>query len=694
MSHELLLPGGGIDEARRTATLTRLGRLRERVAAAVQHVSGGAEPAPDPFRGLYISPERAHDLAAAHGTPSVLAGPPEQLPDDALGAFAARAGLDEVDLELLLVAAAPDLDSSFEQLYGFLNDDVTRRRATIGLALRLTGHDVTDPWARHRFHPDARLSAYGLLTVDEADRPFGSRSLRVPDRVVAGLLGDDRISGAGMRLVGSASLDPSPWINGVVDAVDRGVRLVHVQDRPERTGAEMAAVALVLAGGRALVAQLGPDPAAHRAELASAIREALLAGAGLVIEPAEALHAADPDAVARLTGLGAPVIMVGRRRWQPEWASAVPLSLVAPPLDDDQRSARWHRALANGGTSPDASMPDPGAATTAFRLGPDRIDRAAEAARLAAQHRGTSVTPTDLHLGARSQNSSGLQRLALRIEPEAAWSDVVLPAAALTSLRELVARVRHRRIVLDDWGMRRGGARGDGITALFAGPTGTGKTLSAEVIAHELGLDLHTVDLATVVDKYIGETEKNLDRIFDEAEQINTVLFFDEADALFGKRSEVRDARDRYANVEVAYLLQRMERFDGLAILATNLRLNMDEAFARRLDIVVDFPKPEAAERLRLWQHLLGRSLPLDETVDVEFLARSFELSGGDIRNVAVTAAYLAADAGRQVSMVDVIRGVGREYRKLGRLCLPQEFGEWFGALDESDLHVPAAAAP
>jgi SpoVK/Ycf46/Vps4 family AAA+-type ATPase len=243
--------------------------------------------------------------------------------------------------------------------------------------------------------------------------------------------------------------------------------------------------------------------------------------------------------------------------------------------------------------------------------------------------------------------------------------------------------------VLDDWGLRRGGGRGDGITALFAGPSGTGKTLCAEVVAGELGLDLHTVDLATVVDKYIGETEKNLDRIFAEAEQVNTVLFFDEADALFGKRSEVKDARDRYANVEVAYLLQRMERFDGLAVLATNLRLNMDDAFARRLDLVVDFPQPEPTERLRLWRHLIGPKVPLDHTVDLEFLADAFELAGGNIRNVAVTAAYLAADAGRAVSMVDLVRGVAREYRKLGRLCLPHEFGEWHGALDESD-RLPA----
>ena len=239
---------------------------------------------------------------------------------------------------------------------------------------------------------------------------------------------------------------------------------------------------------------------------------------------------------------------------------------------------------------------------------------------------------------------------------------------------------------------RRG--RGEGITALFAGPSGTGKTLAAEVIAHELGVDLHTVDLATVVDKYIGETEKNLDRIFNEAEQVNTVLFFDEADALFGKRSEVKDARDRYANVEVAYLLQRMERFNGLVVLATNLRLNIDDAFACRLDVTVDFPKPDVAERLRLWIHLMGRRLPVDDTVDLQFLADAFQLSGGSIRNAVVTAAYLAVDDGRSVGMVDLVQAVAREYRKLGRLCLEGEFKNWFHVINPLGEMMPGSTQP
>jgi SpoVK/Ycf46/Vps4 family AAA+-type ATPase len=216
------------------------------------------------------------------------------------------------------------------------------------------------------------------------------------------------------------------------------------------------------------------------------------------------------------------------------------------------------------------------------------------------------------------------------------------------------------------------------VTALFAGDSGTGKTMSAEVIAGDLGLDLYAVDLSSVIDKYVGETEKNLERIFSEAAGVNAVLLFDEADAIFGKRSEVRDAHDRYANVESAYLLQRMESFDGLAILATNLRANLDEALTRRLDLVVDFPMPDPRHRRALWDRTLGSRIPRAPDLDLDFCADAFELSGGNIRSAAVAAAYLAARDNRPVATLDLVGGVYREYRKLGRLTLEAEFGPYF----------------
>src|SRR5207249_158643 len=302
----------------------------------------------------------------------------------------------------------------------------------------------------------------------------------------------------------------------------------------------------------------------------------------------------------------------------------------APIPDAAQRADLWRRNL-DGDTPAGLDL----AGTMAqFRLTAEQVHRAALAARMEAHALDARLDEDTLKSGARAQNAAGLERLARRIEPAVGFADLVLPPDAMAQLKELLTRARYREQVLDVWKMGGPSARRRGLTALFAGASGTGKTMAAEVLAGEMGLDLYVVDLASVVDKYVGETEKNLDRIFQEAEGVNGVLLFDEADALFGKRSEVSDAHDRYANVEVAYLLQRMELFEGIAILATNLRANLDEAFARRLDVLVDFPEPEAEERLRLWRHCLGTRAPQEADLDLGFMARSFRLSGGNIRNI------------------------------------------------------------
>jgi SpoVK/Ycf46/Vps4 family AAA+-type ATPase len=325
-----------------------------------------------------------------------------------------------------------------------------------------------------------------------------------------------------------------------------------------------------------------------------------------------------------------------------------------------------------------------------FRLTAEQVHRAARAARMEAHAREVPLDEDELKAGARAQNAAGLERLARRIQPAVGFNDLVLPPDTMAQLKELLTRARYREQVLDVWKMGGPSARRRGLTALFAGPSGTGKTMAAEVLASELGLDLYTVDLATVVDKYVGETEKNLDRIFAEAERVNGVILFDEADALFGKRSEVSDAHDRYANVEVAYLLQRMEQFEGIAILATNLRANLDEAFTRRLDSLVDFPEPEREYRRLLWERTLGTAMPRAADLDLDFLAESFKLAGGGIRNIVVASAYAAAEQGRSVSMAHLIRATQREYLKMGRLCVESEFGPYYGLLDD-DQEGPSA---
>jgi SpoVK/Ycf46/Vps4 family AAA+-type ATPase len=252
---------------------------------------------------------------------------------------------------------------------------------------------------------------------------------------------------------------------------------------------------------------------------------------------------------------------------------------------------------------------------------------------------------------------------------------LIIPEEPLGQLRDICAQFTHRRRVLQEWGFGRKLPYGTGITVLFAGPSGTGKTMAAEIVANEVGLDLYKIDLAVVLSKYIGETEKNLDKIFTAAEQANAILFFDEADALFGKRSEVKDSHDRYANLEISYLLQKMEQFEGIAILATNLRQNLDEAFVRRLAFIVQFPFPDETMRRQIWAGIWPTSVPLAEDVDLDTLAKQLRLSGGNIKNVALSAAFLAAADGQIVTRDHIQHAAQREFQKMGKSPLQTNEG-------------------
>jgi hypothetical protein len=683
-------PAGGTGAAA-VALLARLAVLREGVGAAVARRRAD-DPAPDdPFRGLYLSDEVIDQLLGTPAAAAALAGvtgsPRAPLDDSRLDRLAIDFGLSELDVELLLVALAPDVDSRFERFYGYLNDDVTRRRASVGLALELCGASTADATARGRLAAGAPLLDGGLVRVEDPHRPYLTRALRVPDQVVAHLLGDDRPNATLRGLLAVDRPYPVGDPRPLGRALAAGLRLVYLRDVPGGAGRAVATGALAAAGRLPLALDLArlaeeTDPVAP---IEAVGREVRLRRAGLVAAPVDALGERAGPVVRALVDLPVPVLLVGRIGWDPAWSRAVPLTLDVPLADRRERASLWRSELAEMSTldqTLDAALDpalDPATVTSPYLLSPEQIARASEAARVHAAYHGEPVNAAHLRHGARAQNAASLERLARRVLPGAGWADLVLPPATMDQLHEMAARARHRDQVLAEWRMRPGGGRGRGITALFAGDSGTGKTMSAEVIAGELGLDLYAINLATVVDKYVGETEKNLDRLFTEAAGVNGVLLFDEADAIFGKRSEVRDAHDRYANIESAFLLQRMESFDGLAVLATNLRANLDEAFTRRLDAVVDFPTPDERLRRALWERCLGGRLPRADDLDLDFCAAAFELSGGNIRSATLTAAYLAADAGRPVRMADLIRAVQREYRKLGRLCLESEFGPYAG---------------
>ncbi|MEE1773191.1 ATP-binding protein [Streptomyces sp. JV185] len=670
--------------------LARAVAVEQRIRRAVE-ARQLTDPDPDDaFRGLYLTDEniaRLLDGTEARAFPYPVpefgeAPDPGEAPAERsrLTSLAGEFGLTDLDVEILLISLVPDLDDRFEAFYGYLNDDVTRRRPSIGLALGLCGLSPADQVARGRLSARAPLREGRLLLVEDLDRPFLSRALRVPDRVTAHLLGDDtpdpRLADllAPWRAVPGVG-DPAP----LAGALAHGASLAYLSEDQGGAGTALAAAALTRAGHRVLgldLARLAEDPSPAEA-VRSLVREARLTGAGVVCAPLDAVSREHPELLRLLTGTPVPTILVGRAPWDASWSAAPPLLLHAPRVEPSTRAALWTDAY----EAPVPETIDVDRLLSPFLLTPEQITRAARGAAQTTHLDGGTLTPDHVRQGARAQNAAGLDRLARRIEPTVTWDDLVLPPDTHAQLRELTARARHRDRVLGEWGMRPGGGRGRGVSALFAGDSGTGKTMSAEVIAADLGLDLYTVDLATVIDKYVGETEKNLERIFSEAAGVNGVLLFDEADAIFGKRSDVKDAHDRYANVESAYLLQRMESFDGLAILATNLRANLDDAFTRRLDLVIDFPVPDPEQRLVLWERCLGPVLPRGEDLDLAFCAENFELAGGNIRSVAVTSAYLAADTGEPVTMPTLIHAIQREYQKLGRLTLASEFGPYLKLL-------------
>jgi SpoVK/Ycf46/Vps4 family AAA+-type ATPase len=337
----------------------------------------------------------------------------------------------------------------------------------------------------------------------------------------------------------------------------------------------------------------------------------------------------------------------------------LPIELPVP--EADQRERCWHAAMARHRALADAQAVQTLAAR--FRLAPLQIAAAVGDALL---RHGPKPTLAQWQSAARAQSGQALSTVADKVMPKACWDDIVLPADCLVQLRELCNRVEQHERVFQDWGFARKLSRGRGTAALFSGGSGTGKTMAAEVIANALGLDLYRIDLARVVDKYIGETEKNLDRVFDAAQSANAILFFDEADALFGKRCEVKDAHDRYANIEVSYLLQKMEEYDGLAILASNLADNLDEAFTRRLAFAIHFPFPDEAARLDIWRRAWPAEARLAADLDLHALARDFKLSGANIASVALAACFAAA-AGPSIQREHVVQALRREFEKLSR---------------------------
>jgi hypothetical protein len=676
----------------------------------------------DEFRGLYISDEQVEALAREL-RPKRAATAEIEEPDamwraeiaaspcrhSRLAALAARFELSAMELLLLLVAVAPGLDPKYETLYAYLNNDVTRKLPSLDLALRLLAIDAHDELTlRAALLPGSTLLGSGLLRVQPArDAPFGAAQqifLHAHGGLPNYLLGlpfrDEQIDEfITLRTAGTlhALARSAPGLDGAAARIQRVFasptpRLILLDPGPSLTVTD-AALALASGGDRPLLAldlrRLARDTvreAVGRAALVAQLTETFL-----LIDGIEALQ----EGESRLTSEAAALRSLIRVRGIPVFIAAPPhlraslpfdpteyMPVTLGPLPAEIRRALWSASLVASGLCTDAADVDELARR--FRLGPAPIQAATLSLADDADAVGhLELDRAQLFAAARGQADTGLERVAQRVAQRHRWQDLVLPTPTLERVRALTEALRSRERVLEEWGMGR--VLGTvGLRALFAGPSGTGKTMTAGIIARELGVDAYRIDLSQTVSKYIGETEKNLERIFQAAERAHAILFFDEADALLGKRSEVKDAHDRYANIEVAYLLQRLEEFDGIVIVATNVSRNIDGAFSRRMQFVIEFPLPGIVEREQLWRSMFPATAPLAPDIDFEFLGRRFELAGGDIRNVALDAAFLAARHDQSIGMRHIVPALAREVVKQGRSPSAAEFRQHFSLLESS----------
>ena len=646
--------------------LTRLERLQlqmQRLSSSNDTVRGSIERLE---RRLHLLEDQ---MVAGSGRP-------------ALRVLSTIAGLSPEEEELLLVAAAPTLDGRLARTCAELQRDGRRDHATGQLALELVFPDEAERLvAADLLMPHRTLRRLGLVELVDDDEPMLLRRLAVDDRMTDYLRGvnrpDDRLE---------PFLRPLPPAAGGTATEALATQVLRLLGRDVEHWPTVNLVGPRDAGSQGAVAEacaglgLRPwvldlerfaDAEPHvRARLLPGLgREALLGRLALVVDIDSAPPGAERTrAVDELVEqLAAPLFLLSEERC-PTQSAAVHVLRVTRPDAGEQRSM-WRAAL---DLHPHTVNGEIESIVHQFDFGPGTIQQVVERV---AHEADAPITAERLWDACRGQTAGALEGIAQRIEPWFGWEDIVVPDSVLGQLQELAQQVQHRATVYEHWGFGEQLSRGRGITALFAGPSGTGKTMAAEILARHLRLDLHRVDLAGVVSKYVGETEKNLRRIFDTAERTGTILLFDEADALFGSRTEVRDSHDRYANLEINYLLQRMEDYTGLAILATNRRAALDNAFMRRLRFVVEFEFPGPEHRRRIWDRVFPPTAALGD-VDAGLLSR-MEITGGNIRSIAVNAAFLAAHDGSPIRMDHVMRSAAREYAKLSKPVSSIEFGEW-----------------
>ena len=726
--------------------LVELQRIDGLVRQYVARVRGGWQQ--DEYQGLFISEQEidellSHPLFSAdrlvqqteldsaiksqrHDVAELVAASQAAGIDLRLPRLAALFSLIPPEMDALLICLAGELDLRFEKLFAYAQDDVTKKQPRVDLILNVLFSSLADRLgARSMFSPAAPLLRHQLVELSyEPGQPYTTvlgRFVHLQRRMLDFLLGSDEID---ERLLPYAAVEePRLHLDDLTLSGDAQQRLAGITARWKVNGDSAVSPAagiretLFLQGtygsGRRAVAKglcsyLGSpllvvdvEQLVIHGELGHVpliFRESQLQNAVLFFRHWDACLGEDRDRSTLRDGLlhairehPGLVCLAGEVDWEPrgQLGDRLFIQLTLPTPDYATRAELWRvqtQQVGNGHLTPADIDP----LANKFTFTPGQIQDSIMAARGLAAWRAADEPPTldEIYAAARAQSTPILNSMARKITPRFGWDDIVLVPDSLTILHEISNTVKNRHIVYGQWGFERKLASNLGLNVLFAGESGTGKTMAADILAGELGLDLYKIDLSGIVSKYIGETEKNLDRIFTEARTSNAILFFDEADSIFGKRSEVRDSHDRYANIEVSYLLQKMEEYDGVVILATNLRSNMDDAFVRRMHAVVDFPMPEAEHRLRIWRVHFPADAPCSDDLDLKFLADRFKIAGGNIRNIVLGAAFLAAEDDEAIHMKHLVRASRRELQKMGRLVREIDFGRYYQHINGGDGHA------
>lgn len=619
--------------------------------------------------------------------------------DSALAWLQKTFGLSDFDLDILAIALAPELDRQYEKLYAYLQDDISNQRPTVDLVLNLLCANVPEKLSRRKhFTTNAPLIYHHLLHLDSPSQQSTllSHHLILDPQVVRLLLHQP---GLDSRLTTCCQLlEPISHNNLYLQAnVQTALETLIIADwqqqqplllyfqgtdhkskrRTAQTLAKTLAVPLLIADLTLMV----EDQAKFTKQLQLLWREAWFFQRLLYLDHFDILYLTEHQllyqaCLQELEQNRGITILSGVQNWIP--TTAVTTGLITVPFTIPESSDRqkiWQTHL----TKAQINLADQelNLLSDRFVLTPDQIADAVATVYHTARWQQSLPSFSHLCSAARAQTGHDLANLAQKITPKYTWEDIVLPPNQLTQLQDICKEVAYRDLVHQKWGFAEKLSLGKGLNVLFSGSAGTGKTMAAEVIAQQLQLDLYKIDLSQIVSKYIGETEKNLNLIFTAATNSHAILLFDEADALFGKRSEVQDARDRYANIEVGYLLQKMEEYDGVAILTTNLRDNMDKAFERRLRFMIEFPLPDKKHRQLIWQKIFPKHTPCHPELDLDFLAQNFALTGANIRNIALSAAFFAADDGGVIEMTHMIRAMRREYQKMGQVLRDHDLGEY-----------------